>query len=102
MIDAKGLNRMQLDQHDDWCETEFHDVPPAEAAADEPEPCRGPVEAQVGPVAAYLRASAVGPMVALLGIDGAALPAQRAADWAEKLLQLAVKGGATRPAPGAA
>jgi hypothetical protein len=87
-------------QHETWCETEYHHTPPREPAAEEPEPCRSPLGAQVDQVSAYLRSSSVGPMGVLLGIDGAVLPVQRMADYGEQLIRLAVRGGAARPAPG--
>jgi hypothetical protein len=85
-------------QHESWCDTRYHEVPPDEAAAEGQGPCIGPMGAQVDQVAAYLRSSPVGTTAVMCGKDGAALPVQRYAEYCLKGLLLAIEGGAILPA----
>lgn len=78
------------DGHPSWC-SDDHDVP-VEAVPDIGEPCRGPLDATAGPVAAYLRDSGEGPMVAFMPLPvGALLTLSQAGAFGEALLRMVAR-----------
>jgi hypothetical protein len=84
-------------QHDGFCEKEAHRPPPD--ATTRPERCVGPIGAEVQGIAAWLSGSDRGTVVNFDHERGVSLPVQAAAEFAQQLLVMALRGGAVLPGP---